>query len=213
MKESFGAFPRGGVYVGLHQQNLPLDVHRSQGDKPEEDYIRFVTDPRDEKFFCDLAQELQRAASSHGYNRVETAEWVLNMVRSIPYASDPSQEYPRYPIETLRDSAGDCEDYAILTAKIWKCMGYDVALLYLPPAVSHMAVGISLPYVVSPNQFYYTHDGKRYFYAESAGSRSSYFEARIWSAMVLVGAFPSVSGLWPPVFEHYAVGGKCSIRA
>jgi len=39
--------------------------------------------------------------------------------KSVSYQLDPAgSEYPRYPVETLVDGVGDCEDSAILYASI-----------------------------------------------------------------------------------------------
>jgi hypothetical protein len=55
-------------------------------------------------------------------------------------------EYPRYPIETLVDKGGDCEDTAILAASIIRGMGYGVVLLVFPKTADspgHCAVGVA----------------------------------------------------------------------
>lgn len=49
-------------------------------------------------------------------------------------------EYPKYPVETLVEEKGDCEDSSILTAALLKSMGYDSALIYLP---GHCALGVA----------------------------------------------------------------------
>jgi len=67
--------------------------------------------------------------------------------------------YPRYPIETLVDGVGDCEDYSILTAALLTEMGYDVVVI-LPP--EHAAIGLKSSgtltgksYRYGENQYYY----------------------------------------------------------
>ncbi len=49
-------------------------------------------------------------------------------------------EYPKYPIETLVEGTGDCEDQVILAASVLYRLGYQVALLILP---SHVALGVA----------------------------------------------------------------------
>ncbi|HEX3012335.1 MAG TPA: transglutaminase-like domain-containing protein, partial [Syntrophomonadaceae bacterium] len=89
-------------------------------------------------------------------------------VQSFPYVSDsistPSDEYPRYPVETLLQKEGDCEDTAILTAVLLNELGYGSALLYLPDQ-GHMAVGILGNENVEGS--YYEKDGQRYYYLET----------------------------------------------
>jgi len=63
----------------------------------------------------------------------ETIDFVGSFVQQLPYTSDrvttPYDEYPRFPLETLYEKGGDCEDTAILAATILKEMGYDVGNL------------------------------------------------------------------------------------
>jgi len=77
----------------------------------------------------------------------------------------PWNEYPRYPIETLFDRGGDCEDTSILVAALLDRMGYDVALLFLYHE-NHCAVGVSIE---GSHGSYYQHDDKKYFYLETTG--------------------------------------------
>jgi hypothetical protein len=49
-------------------------------------------------------------------------------------------EYPKYPLETLVEKKGDCEDQSILAAALLAAMGYEVALLILP---IHVALGVA----------------------------------------------------------------------
>jgi transglutaminase-like putative cysteine protease len=50
-------------------------------------------------------------------------------------------EYWKFPLETITDGAGDCEDTSILFAAIMSYMGYDTCLFLF---TDHMAVGIAL---------------------------------------------------------------------
>ena len=73
-----------------------------------------------------------------------------------------ADEYPQYPIETLFNQKGDCEDMSILTAALLKEMGYNVVLIYLPSG--HMGSGISLPDI---NGWSYKYNGTSYYYIET----------------------------------------------
>ena len=72
-------------------------------------------------------------------------------------------EYPKYPLETLMEQTGDCEDQAILLASLLKLMGYEVALLILPTHVALGIAGLNLngTSLVDPTT------GTRYYYVES----------------------------------------------
>ena len=78
-----------------------------------------------------------------GYNSFDQVSFVLAFVQSLPYTSDSvttgHDEYPRFPIETLVDDGGDCEDTSILFATLTLIMGYGT--VYINPP-DHYAVGI-----------------------------------------------------------------------
>ena len=60
---------------------------------------------------------------------------VVNWTRAIPYKSDTEThgvpEYGNFAIETLYETAGDCEDHAILAAAVLRRLGHDAALFWL----------------------------------------------------------------------------------
>lgn len=118
-----------------------------------------------------LAAEFYRLHQDREWCTLEQASNVLGFTQAcITYVSDeettPGVEWPRYPIETLMDESGDCEDDVILTAAVLKRMGFEIALLYYP---EHCALGIAgaegLPgdYVFDPST------GLKYFYGEATG--------------------------------------------
>lgn len=80
---------------------------------------------------------------------MQEVENVVSFVRSIRYESDQSlhgvDDYFSYPIETLCDEAGDCEDHAFLAATILHHLGHEVALFHLEGQDSaHLALGYNL---------------------------------------------------------------------
>lgn len=99
------------------------------------------------------------------YGTYEEVSFVLSFVQqALKYEQDEG-EYPRYPVESLVDGIGDCEDYSILGASILKLMGYEVALLLLP---GHAALGVAgaedIPGVSVEYQ------DNKYFYCEMTAS-------------------------------------------
>lgn len=105
------------------------------------------------------------------YNLTE-AQTVLNMiafVQSMPYSSDSLttgyDEYPRYPIETLVDGGGDCEDSSILAAALLTEMGYQVVLIGVS---NHMGLGVASSNDISGT--FYEYDGDRYYYVETTSA-------------------------------------------
>ncbi len=72
-------------------------------------------------------------------------------------------EWPKYPVESLGDGTGDCEDSTFIGAVLLAVMGYDCAMLIVP---GHAALGVAGCGEV-PGGSYYDYEGKRYYYCES----------------------------------------------
>lgn len=95
------------------------------------------------------------------YGTYQEVSFVLSFVQGVIRYQQDIGEYPKYPIETLTEGTGDCEDYSILGAAILKCMDYDVALLVMP---KHVALGIAGASDLPGS--YILHNGVRYYYSE-----------------------------------------------
>lgn len=112
----------------------------------------------------------------------------LDFVQQLQYNDDKytsKDEYPKYPIETLMDGTGDCEDLSFLLASLWLTMtnkDKDVLNYALFLFDNHVAVGFSLSLTDKMgkeelNDFFnklgtnsihsYYINGHRYFYAET----------------------------------------------
>ena len=76
-------------------------------------YDDYVLDPLDDPTLSDIADALR---AKIGGGDTEFAKFALSFVQgAITYALDqPGFEYPLYPLETLVDKKGDCEDTTIL---------------------------------------------------------------------------------------------------
>lgn len=102
----------------------------------------------------------------------DPALMALSFVRSLDYRTDLAahgvEEYPAYPIETLVNGYGDCEDLAALYVSVMHALGRDAALLAIldTPIGGHMAAGIAGPY----RGHCVTHGGIVYYYAETTSS-------------------------------------------
>jgi|GEM_PF-6680403 len=114
-----------------------------------------------------VAEKLQEAADGEGYGSFDEVSFVLAFVQSLDYTSDNVtsgyDEYPRFPIETLVDNGGDCEDTSILFATLTLIMGYGT--VYLSPP-NHYAVGILGDDL---DGYYFTYGEKTYYYCETTG--------------------------------------------
>jgi hypothetical protein len=114
-----------------------------------------------------LASKLHKVAAENGYESYDEVSFVLSFVQSLPYTSDSAtagyDEYPRFPIETLVDDGGDCEDTSILFATIVLILNY-TAVFISPP--DHLAVGV---WGTELSGHYYTFEDRTYYYCETTG--------------------------------------------
>jgi hypothetical protein len=141
------------------------------------DYARYIQ----EDLLCQevvlLAAELRRLHSEREYPRFLQVANVLAFMRQFPYVADGADEvtaghpeYPRYPIETLGDGKGDCEDFAILAAALLHLLGVDVVFLVIGwgSETAHAAIGVAGGEDFPPDvRFFRTPDGRRYYYCEA----------------------------------------------
>jgi len=118
-----------------------------------------------------LADKLIKLGQTRGYNIYDQLCNVVAFVQqNIRYTADLSPqtgqliEYPKYPLETLVEKKGDCEDQTILAATLLTQMGYDVALLILP---AHVALGIAGFPDKPGNRVLHPATGTRYLYTET----------------------------------------------
>lgn len=112
------------------------------------------------------------AANRDGYLGSRAVDFVISFVQGMPYVPDnvstSFDDYPRYPIETLLENGGDCEDTVLLSATLLRQMGYGTAIIFLPAyAPEYAALGVLGNKTVIGT--YYLVDGKRYYYVETTG--------------------------------------------
>lgn len=117
------------------------------------DYAAYVFDRYDDLYIEFLADQLLSRKNLR--TNAEKINFIASFVQGIEYMKDDPEnetyEYPRYPLETLKEKRGDCEDKAILTAALLEALGYNVSLIRLP---QHMAVGVHLNETISGYSYY-----------------------------------------------------------
>ncbi len=203
-REYHWEFPlRGSLLKRLTKQNFSIslsinrerysDYHKHHRDTNAYRFHQYVTPNITE--IETLANQLFDLGHQQGYSSYEHLCNVIAYVQqTIRYERDLSEgtgeliEHPKYPIETLVDKTGDCEDQAILAAAILKNLGYQTALLILP---THVALGVVF---AGLNGVFIDDDttGKRYIFIE----------------MTKPGWLP---GELPPEFEADVENGECFV--
>ena len=166
-------------YEGRHwtwNLSIPVDLYNAYKSVPISTRTRdgpagygFCTTTKD-AYLQTLAKELNDTATRLEYDSYNQVSFVLAFVQSLPYTSDSvttgRDEYPRFPIETLVDDGGDCEDTSILFATLTLILGYDT--LYINPP-NHYAVGILGNDLRGTSWTYPEGSNKTYYYCETTG--------------------------------------------
>lgn len=98
---------------------------------------------RDDRYLAEIATYIE--SETKGWSQQETANMTLAFAQCIKYRYDLDstgyEEYFKYPLETLFDQDGDCEDSSFLFCAIMREMGYDTSLFLFN---GHMAAGVAL---------------------------------------------------------------------
>ncbi|AVB75603.1 transglutaminase-like domain-containing protein [Methanococcus maripaludis] len=160
-------------YGGLNWDwslSIPEDLYLYYKSKPRASgYEQYALSDYDRHCLKSMINSFEEVSNQRGYSKSQMVEFILAFVQSLEYTSDKVttgyDEYPRYPLETLIDNGGDCEDTAILTAALLHELGFGVVLIELP---GHMAVGVSGDNSVQGT--YYEYNEKKYFYVETTGT-------------------------------------------
>jgi len=169
-RKYFWSYNERSYLLGI---KIPLDDYLGYASIPlhervgnaSEDYSKLVT--YNDPVIVDVALRLRKLAEGDGLDRLQTAELVLSFVQGHYLSENFTEnvrEFPKFPVETLVEGGGDCEDNAILAAAILKAMGYDVILIDVESNPRHMAVGIALNSSGKGIEY----DGVKYLYAETA---------------------------------------------
>lgn len=137
---------------------------------PTPNYSIYVTHPQDDILIEYLVSQIEKTAQEEGFSHLEKVGFTASFVQNLLYTADSVttayDEYPRYPVETLVDNGGDCEDTSILLASLLNAMGYGSILIVFPG--NHAAVGV----LSSDGMYgtYYEYGGDNYFYLETTDS-------------------------------------------
>ncbi len=148
-------------YYSNGREHLAYIYQFNDGELPP-NYYSFMLSEYDRPVMHAIAEEF----SKFGATEEDRVNLALSFVQSLPYAYDndskDADEYVRYPIETLVDGVGDCEDKVALLVALLYEMNIDFVLLVLP---EHMAVGVHCDGMEADH--YLMFRNKKYYYMET----------------------------------------------
>lgn len=130
------------------------------------DYVKFADAELDDDVVTNAAAKLRTIVNEEKFDRLTEIHLAMAFTLSLRYASDDQEdgrEYPKFPVETLVDKRGDCEDHAILCGAILHRLGHRVALILLP---KHAALAVEAPIPIDGATIYVPESGTHMFYCE-----------------------------------------------
>lgn len=126
-------------------------------------YSYYVTHEADDEYLAALANVFRNTAKAEKMSEWDTINLAVSFVQNLKYVPDligtGYDEYPKFPLETLYDEGGDCEDSSILLVSILRELGYGTVLVIVE---DHMGVGIKAS---EPANFKYM--GMDFYYIET----------------------------------------------
>ena len=109
------------------------------GCSPERYYSAIAYDPAQNEMYETLFGFFDTYAQSHSLTSDEYIELLTTYVQNIPYKTSGTEI--KFPIETVIDDWGDCDDKSILLAGLLDKKGYDAGVFVFRKD-SHMAAGV-----------------------------------------------------------------------
>ena len=104
------------------------------------DYLNFVT--IDDPALIDIANILHNMSLEEEFTPLNEVDFLISFSQSLKYSEDNITagvgEYPRYPIETLVDQTGDCEDTSALLISLVEILGFNASIILMHGRVMGM---------------------------------------------------------------------------
>lgn len=165
----------GVGYEWWFEMNIPrsLGEYYSKRYGRNENYDVYVSDAYGDGYIKNISDKFKNFKEQYDLSERETVDLAVAFVQGMNYTEDEVtsgfNQYTYYPVETLIERGGDCEDSTILLASILRQMGYGVVLLGLwdTKPQQHMALGVKGDESIPGT--YYEHNGERYYYVETTG--------------------------------------------
>jgi len=140
--------------------------YQGRSHSSERNYAQYAVSDYDRGILREILRQFNRSGEHGGYSRTDSVMNLIAFVQSLPYTPDNLStgydEYPKFPVETLVDRGGDCEDTSILSAAMLNEMEVPAVLISFP---GHMGIGVAwdepLPYPA------FRYQGTDYFYVDT----------------------------------------------
>ena len=130
------------VYEGAKQAEKATTVYGNISETVwlSQSYRAMVQDPAQDNLYTAILADADTIRLQQKLSDDEYLELIVVYIQSLKYETR-EQNPAKFPVETVVDRAGDCDDKSLLLAGLLSREGYPVALFLFGPE-SHMAVGV-----------------------------------------------------------------------
>ena len=131
------------VYQGAKLTDKKVTIYGNISEEVwiADSYRSMVNDPAQEDLYRALTEEFKKIKDSKGLSDDEYLELITTYVQSLRYET-LTDNPAKFPVETVVDQSGDCDDKSMLLAGLLSREGYRVALLSFGTE-THMALGVA----------------------------------------------------------------------
>jgi len=130
------------VYDGAKATDKSVSIYGNVSESTwvADSYLAMVNDSAQDQMYANLLGQFRKIQNDRNLTSDEYLELMTVYVQSLTYETTPDNP-AKYPVETVVDGSGDCDDKSLLLAGLLSREGYRVALLSFSPE-SHMALGV-----------------------------------------------------------------------
>ncbi|WP_292370594.1 hypothetical protein [Methanoregula sp. UBA64] len=131
-----------GVYAGAKATDKSVSIYGNVSESTwvTDSYLAMVNDTAQDAMYESLLSQFNTIKNNRNLTSDEYLELMAAYVQSLTYETTPDNP-AKYPVETVVDGAGDCDDKSLLLAGLLSREGYRVSLFSFSPE-SHMALGV-----------------------------------------------------------------------
>jgi hypothetical protein len=131
-----------GVYAGAKATDKSVSIYGNVSESTwvTDSYLAMVNDTAQDAMYESLLSQFHTIKNNRNLTSDEYLELMAAYVQSLTYETTPDNP-AKYPVETVVDGAGDCDDKSLLLAGLLSRESYRVSLFSFSPE-SHMALGV-----------------------------------------------------------------------
>ena len=127
------------VYAGAQRADKRTFIAGNATESESDFYRSMINDPSQEQLYLHLLSRFREIKAARNLSDDEYFELMAVYTQSLPF--EISDAPAKFPVETVMEQTGDCDDKALLLAGLLSREGYPVVLFLFGPE-HHMALGV-----------------------------------------------------------------------